>query len=70
LQKGATTEHPALSVNGPPVQLLCEVHLLLLQPPLLPMSVPPLLHCASDVHKQYWCLESHTGAGDRLVTQA
>jgi hypothetical protein len=45
------------------------LHLLLLQPPMLPMFVPRLLHCASDVHKQYRCLESHTGAGESVVTQ-
>jgi hypothetical protein len=51
LQNGATTEQPALSVNGPPLQPPPE-HCPLAQPPLLPMLMPPLLHSASFVQMQ------------------
>jgi hypothetical protein len=52
LQNGASTEQPALSVNWPPVHAAPPEHLPLLQPPLLPMFVPPLLHSASAVQRQ------------------
>ena len=67
LQRGETTEQPALSLNCPPVQVP-PLHCPLLQPPLLPMLVPRLLHCVSAVQRQKSCFASHTGAGDRVVT--
>jgi len=64
-------EHPAESVNWPPVQLPPPEQCPLLHPPFPSTFMPLLLHCEFAVQRQYSCCESHTGAGEAsVVTQA